>query len=70
MTDLKRINIGLLQAQLNKTIGEKDFWGMGITTESVPLLIEYGFVELGLRLKYSYTMKMNDKTVCVRELVS
>jgi ribosomal-protein-alanine N-acetyltransferase len=47
--DIDRIN---KNAELRFFIGEKNFWGKGLSTECVSLLIDYGFRELNLHRLY------------------
>jgi RimJ/RimL family protein N-acetyltransferase len=49
------------RAQLYITIGEKDNWGKGIATEVIPILLRYGFEELGLNKIYLYTLPSNER---------
>lgn len=47
ITGLRDINIRHLRARFYITIGNKDFWGKHIHDEVIPLILEYGFFELG-----------------------
>ena len=43
------------------TIGEKDYWGRRIPDESISLVLNYGFNELGLNRIYLYTLNNNER---------
>lgn len=61
ITGLRDINYKHSRAQFYMTIGEKDYWGMRIPDEVIPLILEYGFNELGLRRIYLYTLENNER---------
>jgi len=61
ITGLRNINIRNLTAQFYITIGEKNFWGKHIPDEVIPLVLEYGFFELGLNKIYLYTIPNNER---------
>jgi len=61
MTGLIDINIKHKRAQFYMTIGEKDFQGMRLPDENIPMVLEYAFEELGLNKVYLYTIDINDK---------
>lgn len=46
---LEPINFKNLKATIGILIGDKDYWGKGIATEAVMLLIDYGFQKLNLK---------------------
>ena len=47
------------KAELSMVIGNRSYWGGGYGTESYKLLINYGFLELGLNKIYGYQLKHN-----------
>ena len=61
ITGLRNINIRHSRAQFYITIGEKNFWGKHIPDEVMPLVLEYGFFELGLNKIYLYTIPNNER---------
>ena len=61
MTGLIDISIRHSRAQFYLTIGEKDFWGKKIPDESIPLILNYAFYELGLQKVYLYTINVNER---------
>jgi RimJ/RimL family protein N-acetyltransferase len=61
MTGLIDISIRHSRAQFYLTIGDKDYWGKRIPDESIPLILEYAFLELGLNRVYLYTIDDNEK---------
>lgn len=61
MTGLIDINIRHLRAQFYLTIGEKEYWGKRLPDEIIPLVLEFGFIELGLNRIYLYTLNNNEK---------
>jgi RimJ/RimL family protein N-acetyltransferase len=61
MTGLIDIDIRHLRAQFYLTIGELDYHGKRLPDEIIPLLLEYGFVELGLNRIYLYTLNNNER---------
>jgi RimJ/RimL family protein N-acetyltransferase len=67
MTGLIDIDYRNLRGQLYITIGEKDFRGKKLPDEIIPLVLEYGFKELGLRRIYLYTLKNNERGRTVYE---
>ncbi len=61
MTGLLDINIRHLRAQFYLTIGETSYHGKRLPDEIIPLVLEYGFIELGLNRIYLYTLNNNEK---------
>lgn len=61
MTGLIDINIRHLRAQFYITIGEKKYQGKRLTDEIISLVLEYGFIELGLNRIYLYTLNNNER---------
>lgn len=61
MTGLIDVSLKHRRGQFYMTIGEKDFWGKRIPDENIPLVLEYGFGELGLEKIYLYTINVNDR---------
>lgn len=61
MTGLLDIEIRHLRAQFYLTIGEKEYHGKRLPDEIIPLILEYGFVELGLNRIYLYTLDNNER---------
>ncbi len=59
MTGLINISAKDRNAELYITIGEVGFWGKGYAKESLHLLLEYSFKELGLEKIYLYTLENN-----------
>lgn len=51
------------RAELGSLIGEKKYWGKGYATESLNLLLEYGFNELNLNKVYSYIYSDNKGSI-------
>ncbi|MFX1497952.1 MAG: GNAT family N-acetyltransferase [Promethearchaeota archaeon] len=64
-------NINWIQRNANiyVQIGEIDFWGKGIGTEAVKLMLEYGFLELNLHKIYSNILVPNKSSLKVAERV-
>ncbi|HPQ35352.1 MAG TPA: GNAT family protein [Tenuifilaceae bacterium] len=67
MTGLIDINIRHLRAQFYLTIGENEYQGKRLPDEIIPLVLEYGFIELGLNRIYLYTLNNNEKARKVYE---
>ncbi len=61
MTGLIDISLRHLRAQFYLTIGDVDFRGKHIPNETIPLILEYAFEELGLNRVYLYTLENNDR---------
>lgn len=61
MTGLIDISIRHLRAQFYITIGEVNYHGKRLPDEIIPLVLEYGFIELGLNRIYLYTLNNNEK---------
>ena len=61
MTGLLDISLKHRRAQFYLTIGEKDFHGQRLPDESIPMVLEYAFEELGLNKVYLYTINKNDR---------
>lgn len=49
----------VMKAELYVLLGEKTLWGSGYGTEMYSLIVEYGFVELGLERIFGYQLKEN-----------
>jgi len=67
ITGLIDIDFRHLRGQFYMTIGEKDYWGKRIPDESIPLVLNYGFNELGLNRIYLYTLNNNERARKVYE---
>lgn len=63
---LKNINIDNRKANLGYWIGES-FWGNGIASESVKLIINYAFSVLELEEVYAYVYSQNKPSIRVLE---
>ena len=63
---LKNIHIENKKANLGYCIGES-FWGNGITSESVELVINYAFSVLKLEEAYAYVYSQNKRSIRVLE---
>lgn len=63
---LKDIDSVKKKASLGYWIGE-EYWGKGIATASVRLIISYGFSELGLEEIYAYVFHENKASIRVLE---
>jgi diamine N-acetyltransferase len=61
MTGLIDIDYKHLRGQFYLTIGDKEYWGKRIPDESIPLILQYGFNELGLNRIYLYTLNNNER---------
>lgn len=61
MTGLIDINIRHSRAQFYLTIGNKDYHGKKLPDQIIPLVLKYGFEELGLNKIYLYTLNNNEK---------
>lgn len=61
MTGLIDINIRHLRAQFYLTIGDEIYQGRKLPDEIIPLVLEYGFRELGLNRIYLYTLNNNPR---------
>ncbi len=48
------IDVRVRKAEFHAAVGEKKFWGGGYGTEIYKLLVNYGFLELGLNRIYGY----------------
>lgn len=53
------INTRDRHAEVYLIIGEKNYWGKGIATEVLNLLIEYSFEYLGIKRLYGYNFSYN-----------
>jgi RimJ/RimL family protein N-acetyltransferase len=53
-TDVYRLN-----AEIGYWVGEP-FWGNGIISQAIPLIVEYGFKELGLSRIYAHVFDFNE----------
>ncbi len=62
-THLRDIDKTMQIAELGITIGEKDYWGRGYGTETVILLLDYGFTVLGLHNVLLSTYGYNERAV-------
>lgn len=51
------------RAELGTLIGDKKFWGKGIATEALNLLLEYSFCELNLNKVFSYIFSNNKASI-------
>lgn len=67
MTGLININLRHRNSQFFITIGEKEFWGKGYSREVIPLVLKFGFLELGLEKIYLYTLEDNLKARTIYE---
>ena len=67
MTGLLNIDRINHHAQLYITIGNKDYRGMHLPDEVIPLVLEYGFTELELKKIYLYTLPNNERARHVYE---
>ena len=67
MTGLLNIDRINHHAQYYLTIGEKDVRGQHMPDEVIPLILEYGFVELELKKIYLYTLPNNSRARHVYE---
>jgi RimJ/RimL family protein N-acetyltransferase len=47
------------KAELSNVIGNRSYWGKGYGSESYRLLVNYGFLELGLNKIYGYQLVHN-----------
>ncbi len=61
MTGLLNVDRINGHAQFYITIGNKEYRGKRLSDEVIPLVLQYGFVELGLKKIYLYTLPNNDK---------
>lgn len=61
MTGLIDIDYRHLRAQFYITIGDKDFRGLKLPDEIIPLVLSYAFSELGLKRVFLHTLPNNDK---------
>ena len=61
------INMKNRNAEFYITIGEKGFWGKGIADDSIKLLLDYAFKELGLEKVYLHTFDYNKRAGRVYE---
>ena len=50
-------------AELSVAIGEKAFWGRGLGTDAMALMIEYGFMELNLHRIYTGAYAFNRRSI-------
>ncbi|MBU5485115.1 GNAT family N-acetyltransferase [Clostridium sp. MSJ-11] len=48
-------------------IGEKNYWGKGYATESMKLLLDYGFLEMNLHRVYLRVFSFNEKAMKLYE---
>ena len=67
ITGLIDIDFRHLRGQFYITIGEEDYRGKRIPDESIPLVLNYGFNELGLNRIYLYTLNNNERARKVYE---
>lgn len=61
MTGLLNIDRNNRHAQFYITIGNKKYRGRRLPDEIIPLVLEYGFHELGLKKIYLYTLPNNER---------
>ncbi len=62
-TRLKNINNRDRRAEFSIVIGEKEFWGRGIGTEAVSLLVSHSFEQLDLHRISSEVFSLNDRSI-------
>ena len=62
-TDLRDIDHRLRRASFGIMIGEKDCWGRGFGTETVRLMLDYGFTALGLHNIMLTTQSFNERGI-------
>jgi RimJ/RimL family protein N-acetyltransferase len=67
MTGLLGIDYKNKNAEFYITIGEKEFLGLHIPDEVISLILEYAFLELGLKRVYLHTFDYNVKAQHVYE---
>lgn len=60
MTGLLDISLRHLRAQFYLTIGNKDFHGKRLPDDIIPIVLNYGFIELGLNRIYLFTLNNNE----------
>jgi len=67
MTGLINLDRRHGHAQFYVTIGEKPAWNRGYAGETVRLVLDFAFVELGLNKVYLYTLDDNDRARALYE---
>lgn len=67
MTGLLNIDIRNLKAEFYVTIGNKNYRGKGFTKQIIEIILEYGFLELGLNKIYLTTFEENKKAQKIYE---
>lgn len=67
MTGLLNIDIRNLKAEFYVTIGDEKYRGKGFARQIIELVLEYGFLELGLNKIYLTTFEENKKAQKIYE---
>lgn len=60
---LRDIDLTMGVAELGISIGRKDYWGKGLGTEAVTLMMDYGFTVLGLHNIMLTTASYNERAI-------
>ena len=60
---LRGIDLKVGIAELGISIGRKDYWGKGLGTEAITLLVDYGFTVLGLHNIMLSTYAYNERAM-------
>lgn len=60
---LRGIDLKVGIAELGISMGRKDFWGKGLGTEAITLLVDYGFTVLGLHNIMLSTYAYNERAL-------
>lgn len=64
---LKNISWLNRNAEIWWTVGERDYWGMGIVVEAAKLVLKYAFTELNLHKIYAIILSPNTRSLRVAE---
>lgn len=67
MTGLLRVDRRHAHAQFYITIGEKEYWGRGISGEVIPMVLRYAFEDQNLNKVYLWTIPANGHARTVYE---
>jgi RimJ/RimL family protein N-acetyltransferase len=50
-------------AELRVLIGDKDYWGSGVGTEAIAMLVHFAFAKLNLNKLYAYVLAANARAL-------
>ena len=63
---VKQLDVYRLSAEIGYWIGS-DFWGKGIISKAIPMMVDYGFSEMSLTRIYAHVFDFNKPSMKVLE---